>query len=863
MRSLSGAVRSRGPRVSACALGTILSLCATLAAAQVTAPALEQGSSFAIARPDDLAASETATAVVEVLIGADGIVQDAQIVDIAVSKSDAEARLREVVLSHARGLRFLPAQRGELAVPVRTRVRLQLAAAEGEGPQPSDAPAPERSAADANVVVAEAPPPAAAAPNQPAAAPRAHARTADSYGAHARLHVGVGAAQAVAASDMDIEPGALAQVPRLDAQSYLTLSPGVVLANHAGIGHVSSVFLRGFDAGEGQDLEVRVDDVPINEPSNAHEHGYADPGFVIPETVERLRVQQGTFDPRQGDFAVAGSVGYTLGVKERGLRAQLGVGSFNEQRGLLLWAPTGTSKGTFAALDLRRGDGFGPERAHQGATLLARYAGALGPVHYSLLFGSHVLQFDSAGVVRQDAVDARTLPCPNDPRSQFFCAQDSGQGGSAQRQLLRGALIWARPGRRFELMTYGMLRGLRIRENFTGSLLDARGDGQDEGYKAGTVGMQTSYVLTPSWLGRKQRVELGVSARHDAGETRMWRLRSNTAVPYETVFDRELSLTHIAGYLRGELTPRSWLSLRGGVRVDNFGFHTEDQAAPESDRVGPRLPRDARDAWGTAVSPRAALVLAPLPGFTWSFSAGQGVRSSDAQALSEGERAPFARVLSLETGPTWSGGTGPLQLTAHAFAFATRVSNDLLFDPVRGRNIPIGPSNRYGAALSARARVGRQHDTLASYTWSDARGIDAGDSIFALGQGNVLPYVPRNVLRIDHVSGGELRVAGELLRLQLAGGLGWVGPMPMPLGAASYARWQLDASLRVRVRAYELALSAINLFDIQNRASELYYASSFGVDGASSMRAARHYAAGAPRSFWLTLTIFLDEMEIV
>jgi hypothetical protein len=29
------------------------------------------------------------------------------------------------------------------------------------------------------------------------------------------------------------------------------------------------------------------------------------------------------------------------------------------------------------------------------------------------------------------------------------------------------------------------------------------------------------------------------------------------------------------------------------------------------------------------------------------------------------------------------------------------------------------------------------------------------------------------------------------------------------------------------------------------------------------MRAARHFAAGAPRSFWLTLTIFLDDMELV
>jgi len=850
MRSLLGAWRGACART--CILACAASLYASAAVAQITAPSLREDSTFALARPGEVASEVSAVALVELLIAANGEVEDAQILDLDVSAPEADGATREAVIAHARGLHFQPAMRDGRSLAARTRVRLHLdasAAAQAKLlAQPEDGEPPLTAAESA-------PPPE---PPPPAAEP-----TQGTYVARAKLHAGVGAAKAVAASDMDIEPGALSLVPRLDAQSYLTLSPGVVLANHSGIGHVSSVYLRGFDAGEGQDLEVRVDDVPINEPSNAHEHGYADTAFVIPETVERLRVQQGAFDPRQGDFAVAGSVGYTLGVKERGLRAQVGFGSFNEQRGLLLWAPAGAAKGTFTALDLRRGDGFGPERAHQSASLLARYAGASGPLHYSLLLGSHAQQFDSAGVLREDAVLARALPCAKDEQSQFFCTHDPAQGGSGHRQLVRGALSWAKPGRRYELQTYGMLRGLRIRENFTGAAFDARGDGQDEGYKAGTLGLQSSYVLTPTLLGQKQRVELGVSARHDIGNTRMWRLRSNTAVPYATVFDRALSLTHIAGYLRAELSPASWLSLRGGVRVDNFGFNTEDRAAPDSDRVGPRLPRDARDAWGMAVSPRAALVLAPLPGFSWSFSAGQGVRSSDAQALSEGERAPFARVLALETGPTWSGRRGPLQLSAHGFAFATRVSHDLLFDPVRGRNIPIGPSNRYGAAFSARARIGQDHDTLASFTWSDARGIDGSDGILALGRGNVLPYVPRKVLRIDHVSGAHVHLGSEHLHLSLAAGLGWVGPMPMPLGAASRPRWQLDLSARVRVRAYELALSATNLFDIRNRANEFYYTSSFGADGASSMRAARHFAAGAPQSFWLTLTIFLDDMELV
>jgi len=691
-----------------------------------------------------------------------------------------------------------------------------------------------------------------------------HAAPASDYGARAHLKGGTGSAAPVAASDLDLELGVLRAVPRSDAQSFLSLSPGVVLGNHSGIGHTSSIFLRGFDAGEGQDVEVRVDGIPINEPSNAHAHGYADTQFLIPETVQRLRVQQGVFDPAQSDFAVAGSARYALGVRERGLSAQLGYGRFGEQRGLVLWAPSDATSGTFAALDLRRGDGFGPNRAHKSGSTLLRYARAAGPLHYAVLAGAHAQQFDSAGVVRETDVEARRLPCGRSADSQFFCTPDPQQGGSGQRYLLSGKLSWARPGRSYELQVYGMSRQLRMRENFTGSLLSVAGDGLDEHYAVATLGAMSRYTLTPSLRGERQRIELGIEARHDRGETRSFRIRSQSSVPYETLFDRGLTLMHLSGYARSELNLLRRVSLRFGARVDAFGYHTENRAAPSEDRVGPRLPFDARDAWGTALSPRGSLVLHAWPGLDWTISAGQGVRSSDAEALSEGERAPFARVLALETGPTWTRRTPAALLEARAFAFATRVAEDMLFDAARGRNVPVGPSNRYGVSLSARARIGEHHDTMLSAAWADARAIARGAGIFELGRGEALPYVPRAVLRLDHASRFGVRVAGQPLQLTAAVGGGWVGPRPLPLGARGEPSWQVDLAARARYRFVELGVSLENLFDVRNRSVELNYASSFGLSGqggAPSLRPARHFAAGAPRTWWLTLTVYLDDLE--
>ncbi len=81
------------------------------------------------------------------------------------------------------------------------------------------------------------------------------------------------------------------------------------------------MFLRGFNAEQGQDIEFTVNGVPINEVDNPDGHGYADTHFIIPELVRSLRVIEGPFDPHQGDFAVAGSADYELGVESRGIQA--------------------------------------------------------------------------------------------------------------------------------------------------------------------------------------------------------------------------------------------------------------------------------------------------------------------------------------------------------------------------------------------------------------------------------------------------------------------------------------------------------------------------------------------------------------
>jgi iron complex outermembrane receptor protein len=149
---------------------------------------------------------------------------------------------------------------------------------------------------------------------------------------------------------------------------------------------------------------------------------------------------------------------------------------------------------------------------------------------------------------------------------------------------------------------------------------------------------------------------------------------------------------------------------------------------------------------------------------------------------------------------------------------------------------------------------------MASFSYSNAR---AGSGLFALGGGDTLPFVPRAVLRVDHASSVRVQLAQQDLQLTAAGGLSWLGPRPLPLGETSASVWQLDLALRGRWRWLELGVSLENVFDVRNRVAELNYASNFAGDdaggAAASMRALRHFAAGMPRTWWLSLKIRLDD----
>jgi iron complex outermembrane recepter protein len=262
--------------------------------------------------------------LLEFTVGADGIPSD------IVALESAGTQWDEAVIEALAKWRFKPAMHGGVAVASRTRLEFKMPDALNSEPD---------SGSDESI-------------------------EAVLDGGHPRHQqqttvLGRGVSRSRGASDFVIEVGALQFVPRKSAAEFLKLAPGILLTNEGGEGHPDRIFLRGFDAREGQDLELTVDGVPINDSGNLHGNGYADLGFIIPELVENLRVLEGPLDPRQGNYAVAGSADYQLGLAERGLLLKGSYGSFDTARVVGLWGPPGETSRTFGAFQLFRTSGFG------------------------------------------------------------------------------------------------------------------------------------------------------------------------------------------------------------------------------------------------------------------------------------------------------------------------------------------------------------------------------------------------------------------------------------------------------------------------------------------------------------------------
>ena len=98
---------------------------------------------------------------------------------------------------------------------------------------------------------------------------------------------------AAAASQGAVTSAQLDARPIMRAGEVLETVPGLIVSQHSGEGKANQYYLRGFNLDHGTDFSTTVAGVPVNTPTGAHAHGYADVSFLIPELVSGVQYKKG------------------------------------------------------------------------------------------------------------------------------------------------------------------------------------------------------------------------------------------------------------------------------------------------------------------------------------------------------------------------------------------------------------------------------------------------------------------------------------------------------------------------------------------------------------------------------------------
>ena len=812
------------------------------------------------------------TVVLDITVERDGTVSTAQ-----VHQSGGDA-FDDAALRTVRTWKFSPAlQAGK---PVRARIQASF----HFDPPPMEA-------------TSAAPPTAALPAEATASSPSARSETAAARPTALDVDVvGHKDRDTGAAAEHHIVIKELGQLPVKNASGRLGLAPGILLSNEGGEGHAEQVFLRGFDTHEGQEIEFTVDGVPINDSGNPHGTGYADTHFILPEVISSMRVLESPFDPAQGNYAVAGSADFHLGLEQRGETAKVTAGSYGTQRLLMLWGPAGMSEGTFAAAEIYTTSGCGQNRAAKRATGIAQYEGRFAEHGtYRITATGYGTDFQSAGPVREDDVRSKAV--------DFYGTEDARQGGSSSRFSLAGAIENKVGDTELRVQAFAIHRTMRLLENWTGFIEDTqsplqtlhgqRGDLSDIYFEGTTFGARASSRNTGTLFGFKQSLELGLYARGDITHGTQDRIEagtSNTLVPYKTSQDFSSQLGDFALYANAELRFLPWLSVRGGLRADLFEFdvlnncavqggidHPSPSATPDTSCLTQntsdgsyRQPFERTTTGSPIVMPRGTVVVGPFRSFALSLSAGKGVRSMDPNYVSQGNLTPFISLEAYEGGVAYAHQfDSGISVTAKSVFFSTHVGQDLAFDPNEVTYTLASGATRTGWAGSGRV-TGTFFDASANLTFVKGTydsGTPAG-STSGPGQasqlagntaGLLISYVPSIVLRSDNVVFHDLGLTafGRPLRGVFGVGTSYVGPRALPYGQTSDTLFLWDLVTSLRWRPLELSMTITNLFDTQYHAGEYNYVSYFphnGLPTTPTLVPARAFTAGSPRQILVSLS---------
>ena len=479
--------------------------------------------------------------------------------------------------------------------------------------------------------------------------------------------------------------------PIMRAAEVLETVPGLVISQHSGEGKANQYYLRGFNLDHGTDFSTSVAGIPVNTPTGAHAHGYADISFLIPELVSGVQFKKGPYFADEGDFSAAGaaSINYVNALDRPVVR--LSAGGQGWGRFLGAASPEFGGGHLLAALEVNHTNGpWERPDDYRKTNAVLRYTRGTAQNGFSLTGMGYWAGWNSTDQVPQRAID--------DGRIGRFGLVDPSDRGQEHRQM--AVADWQRSSGPSSLRATGYVQRHRLNlfSNFTYFLDDQKnGDQFEQAERRVTAGGRFTYRRLGHFLERHAESALGVQVRRD------W---LDPVGLYHTADTRRLSATRedrvgqtMTGlFAQTEIEWSRTMRTTFGLRGDIYQYDVTPGRLKEAPTTAPTT--TGSGATGL-VSPKFGVVLGPWAGTEWYVNAGTGYHSNDARAAAVAV-TPLVRAKGAEIGMRTVRVKG-LQSTVSLWYLG--LDSVLLFVGDAGTTEPGRPSRRLGVEWTNYARL--------------------------------------------------------------------------------------------------------------------------------------------------------------
>jgi len=491
--------------------------------------------------------------------------------------------------------------------------------------------------------------------------------------------------------------------PVNSSQDLMRLVPGLFIAQHMGGGKAEQIFIRGFDADHGTDLNVSVDGLPVNMVSHIHGQGYADLHFLIPETVSTFDFGKGPYYTDKGDLTTAGYLNYTTKDALDKSMISLEGGQFNSFRvagviDLLSSNAKQNGENAYIAGEYNYTDGaFKLPEHYKRTNLFVKYTKQIGANNkLSLSASTFSTSWVASGEIPERAVASNTIAVDDNGNTirvpaapvtiNRFGTIDSAQGGRSTRVNAIAKLTtdlknnWT-----MENQLYYTHYTFLLHVNSTFFADDAIDGDERQQHEARDMYGYNGRLTKHSYWGNKALTSVfGLSSRFDRTYGTEY---SNVTEQYgflDDISKGDIKQNNTGVFVDETLESGKWL-INAGARLDYFNFNFNDTTKTN-----------------VIVSPKVNVQYTVNSTIQFYLKAGKGFHSNNAIAvIGNNGLATLPAAYGADLGLNWK----PVpHLYVNAALWYLCLQQEFVYTD-DGDIAPGGKTKRFGVDLSARYQL--------------------------------------------------------------------------------------------------------------------------------------------------------------